>query len=203
MVQNIDTQELLNTLEEVIKRRNRWYTPFEYSWEFLINAAPKYLYFFPKEIAETVPLDDSQKEKIEKARKWFKDNVSEKDDDIVSLYEFSKPWPELKGEPFRIMYERKFLDSCPERWNREGSLQLGKEMKRLDHVLFLSDEMAENYIKKACPLLSSCVERWKLLRALKEDLRIARVKKKNHKRAMKYLDKYGLVTVNMLDNNRK
>ena len=78
----------------------------------------------------------------------------------------------MKIEPFRIMYERESLDSCPERWNREGSLQLGKEMKKLDHVLFLSDEMAENYIKRTCPLLSSCVERWKILRALKEDLRI-------------------------------
>lgn len=31
----------------------------------------------------------------------------------------------------------------------------------------------------------------------------SRVKKKNHRRAMRYLDKYGLVTVDMLDNNRK
>ena len=31
----------------------------------------------------------------------------------------------------------------------------------------------------------------------------SRVRKKNHKRAMKYLDKYGLVTADMLDNNRK
>ena len=172
MVQNVDTQELLNTLEEVIKRRNRWYTPFEHSWEFLINAAPKYLYFFPKEIAETVPLDDSQKEKIEKARKWYRYHITEKDDDLVGMYEFYKSWPKMKVEPFRIMYERKFLDSCPERWNREDSLQLGEEMKKLDHVLFLSDEMVDNYIKRTCPLLSSCIERWKALRSLKEVLRI-------------------------------
>ena len=152
----MDIQTILDNLDKVIENRDRWYEPLEYSWEFLARV-PKYWYFFPKEIAEIVPLDDSQKEKIEKARKWFKDNVSEKDDDVVSLYEFSKPWPEMKVEPFRIMYEREFLDSCPERWNR---------------VLFLSDEMAENYIKKACPLLSMCVERWKVLRALKEDLRI-------------------------------
>ena len=171
MTQDMDIQTILDNLEKVIKNRDRWYEPFEYSWEFLART-PKYWYFFPKEIADIVPLDDSQKEKIEKARKWFRDNISEKDDDVVSLYEFSKPWPEMKVEPFRIMYEREFLDSCPERWNREGSLQLGKEMKKLDHVLFLSDEMAENYIKKACPLLSICVERWKILRALKEDLRI-------------------------------
>ena len=31
----------------------------------------------------------------------------------------------------------------------------------------------------------------------------SRVRKKNHKRAMRYLDRYGLVTVDMLDNNRK
>ena len=171
MAQDIDTRTTLAKLENIIERRSRWYEPFEHSWEFLARV-PNYLYFFPKEIAEIVPLDDSQKEKIEKARKWFKDNVSEKDDDVVSLYEVSKPWPKMKAEPFCIMYKREFLDSCPERWNREGSLQLGKEMRKLDHVLFLSDEMAENYIKKACPLLSSCIERWKLLRALKEDLQI-------------------------------
>ena len=166
MAQDIDTRTTLAKLENIIERRSRWYEPFEHSWEFLARV-PNYLYFFPKEIAEIVPLDDSQKEKIEKARKWFKDNVSEKDDDVVSLYEVSKPWPKMKVEPFRIMYKREFLDSCPERWNRESSLQLGEEMKRLDHVLFLSDEMAENYIKKACPLLSSCIERWKLLVELK------------------------------------
>ena len=107
-----------------------------------------------------------------KARKWYRDFVSKEDDDVISLYELSKPWPKMKAEPFRIMYEREFLDTCIEGWIREDSLQLGKEMKRLDHVLFLSDEMAENYVKKACPLLSSCVERWKVLRALKEYLRI-------------------------------
>ena len=171
MSQDIDTQTILDNLEEVIKNRDKWYTPLGYSWEFLINAAPKYLYFFPKEIAETIPLDDSQKEKAEKARKWYRYNITEKDDDLVGMYEFYKSWPELKGEPFRVMYKREFLDSCLKGWNREGSLQLGEETKRLDHVLFLSDEMAENYIKKAYPLLSSCVERWKVLRALKEDLR--------------------------------
>ena len=172
MTQDIDTQTILDNLDKVIKNRDRWYEPFEYSWNFLASGFFMYRYFFPKEISEIVPLNDSRKEKIEKARKWYRDLVSEEDDDVVSLYEFPEPWPEMKVEPFRIMYEREFLDSCPERWNREGSLQLGKEMRKLDHVLFLSDEMAENYIKRTCPLLSSCVERWKILRALKEDLRI-------------------------------
>lgn len=40
--------------------------------------------------------------------------------------------------------------------------------------------------------------------SLRESRRVkARVNKKNHKRAIRYLDKYGLVTVDMLDNNRK
>ena len=40
--------------------------------------------------------------------------------------------------------------------------------------------------------------------SLRESRRVkARVRKKNHKRAMKYLDKYGLVTADMLDINRK
>ena len=172
MAQDMDIQTILDNLDKVIENRDRWYEPFKYSWEFLINAAPKYLYFFPKEIAETIPLDDSQKEKAEKARKWYRYNITEKDDDLVCMYEFYKSWPELKGEPFRVMYEREFLDSCLTGWNREGSLRLGEESKRLGHVLFLSNEMAENYIKRTCPLLSSCIERWKALRSLKEDLRI-------------------------------
>lgn len=37
--------------------------------------------------------------------------------------------------------------------------------------------------------------------SLRESRRVkARVRKKNHKRAMRYLDKYGLVTVDMLKN---
>ena len=172
MTQDMDIQTILAKLDDVIENRDRWYEPLEYSWEFLINAAPKYLYFFPKEVAEIIPLDDSQKEKAEKARKWYRYNISEKDDDLICMYEFYKSWPELKGEPFRVMYKREFLDSCLKGWNREGSLRLGEETKKLDHVLFLSDEMAENYIKKTYPLLSSCVERWKVLRALKEDLRV-------------------------------
>ena len=172
MTHDMDTQTILDNLEKVIKNRDRWYVPMSCTWEFLINAVPKCAYFFPKEIAKTIPLDDSQKEKAEKAREWYRHNITERNDDLVGMYEFYKSWPELKGEPFRIMYEREFLDSCPERWDRASSIRLGEEMKKLDHVLFLSDEMAENYVKKACPLLSSCVERWKALRALEEDLRI-------------------------------
>ena len=172
MTQDIDTQTILDNLDKVIENRDRWYVPMGYTWEFLINAVPKCVYFFPKEIAKIVPLDDSQKEKAEKAREWYRYNITEKDDDLVGMYEFYKSWPELKGEPFRVMYEREFLDSCPERWDRASSIQLGEEMKKLDHVLFLSDEMAEKFIKRTCPLLSSCIERWKVLRALKEDLRI-------------------------------
>ena len=172
MTQDIDTQTILDNLEKVIENRDRWYEPFEYSWRSLASGFFTYRYFFPKEIAEIVPLNDSQKEKIEKARKWYRDLVSEEDDDVVSLYEFPEPWPEMKVEPFRVMYEREFLDSCPERWDRASSIRLGEEMKKLDHVLFLSDEMAENYIKRTCPLLRSFIERWKVLRALKEDLRI-------------------------------
>ena len=170
----MNTQTILDNLEEVIESRNRWYIQIDYTWEFLARV-PKDWYFFPKEIDEIVPLDDSQKERIEKARKWFRDNISEKDDDVVSLYEFSKPWPEMKVEPFCLLYRRDFLDSCTERCDRESSLQLGKEMRRLDHVLFLSNDMAENYIKKTCPLLSSCIERWKLLNELREYLQEIRV----------------------------
>ena len=171
MAQDMDTQTILDNLEEVIKSRNRWYEPLEYSWKSLAGI-PEYWYFFPKEIAEIIPLDDSQKGKIKKARKWFRDNVSEKDDDVVSMYEFPEPWPEMKVEPFRILYKQEFLESCTERYDREGSLRLCVEMKKLDYMLFTSDEMLEAFVERNCPILNMRIKRWKLLRALKEYLRI-------------------------------
>ena len=172
MSQDINTRTISAKLEDIIEHRDRWYIPLKSSWESLTKEnSPKKLFFFPKEIAEIVPLDDSQKEKAEKAREWYKNCISEKVDDVVSIYEFSKSWPEMKGDAFRILYRKEFLASCIERWDRESSLRLGEEMKRLG-ILFTSDEMLETYVKRTCPLLSSCIERWKLLRALKEDLRI-------------------------------
>lgn len=164
----MDIQTALDALESILVRRNRWYEPLEYSREFLARG-PKYWYFFPKEIANIVPLDDSQKEEIEKAREWYRDYISEKDDDVVSIYEFSESWPEMKGDAFRIICRKEFLASCVEGWNREGSFQLSEEMKRLG-ILFTTDEMLEKYIKRTCPLLNSCIERWRLLNKLKESL---------------------------------
>lgn len=177
MAQDINTQTILDNLEEVIESRNRWYKPLEYSWKSLAEI-PKYWYFFPKEIAEIIPLDDSQKGKIKKARKWFRDNVSEKDDDVVSMYEFPEPWPEMKVEPFRILYKQEFLESCAERYDREGSLQLCVEMKKLDYMLFTSDEMLEVFVERNCPILNMRIKRWKLLNELREYLQEIRVARK-------------------------
>ena len=87
MTQDMDTQAILDNLDKVIKNRDKWYVPFEYSWNFLASGFFMYRYFFPKEIAEIIPLNDSRKEKIEEARKWYRNFVSEEDDDVVSLYE--------------------------------------------------------------------------------------------------------------------
>lgn len=170
MTQDTNTRTILAKLEDIVEHRDRWYIPLNNSWELLTREnSPKKLWFFPKEITEIVPLDDSQKEKAEKAREWYRSHISEKDDDVVSIYEFSRSWPEMKGDAFRILYRKEFLASCVEGWNHEGSLQLSEEMKRLG-ILFTSDEMLEKYIKRTCPLLNSCIERWRLLNKLKESL---------------------------------
>ena len=177
MIQDIDTQTILDSLEEVIENRDRWYEPFEYSWEFLARV-PKYWYFFPKEIADIVPLDDSCKDRAAAARRWYRNFISKKDDEVVSVYDFYKAWPALKGSAFRVLFASEFLAAYVERGSIERSVQLHKEVKKIDHMLFISDDMVEKFIKRTCPLLSAGIERWKLLTELREQSREARVARK-------------------------
>lgn len=182
MAQDTNTQIILAKLEDTIQRRTSWYTPIKCDWKDITsdNEVPMFgrYVFFPKEIADTVPLDDSQKERAEKARRWYRYHIPEKDDDIVSTYEFYKAWPTLKGSIFRIFYNKEFLESCTERYDREGSLRLCVEMKKLDYMLFTSDEMLEAFVERNCPILNMRIKRWKLLTELKEHSREVRVTKK-------------------------
>lgn len=182
MIQDVNTQELLDTLEEVIQRRTSWYIPVKCDWKDVTSEGKAPIFgryvFFPKEIANTIPLDDSRKDRAAVARKWYRNYVSEEDDDIVSTYEFYKAWPTLKGSIFHIFYNKEFLESCPERWDREGSLRLCVETKKLDYMLFTSADMVERFTNDNCPFLSMCIRRWKLLNELKEHLREIRVARK-------------------------
>ncbi len=190
MIQDIDTQELSDTLERVIQRRNSWYTPFKCTWDITtyrnpVETARHYIYF-PREIIDIVPLDDSCKDKAAAARKWYRNFISEKDDEVVSVYDFYKAWPALKSSVFRVLFTSEFLAApletflaaCVERGSIEGSVQLHKEVKKIDHMLFISNDMVEKFIKRTCPLLSAGIERWKLLNELKEHSREVRVAKK-------------------------
>ena len=89
MIQDIDTQELLDTLEETIQSRTRWYTPFKCTWDITIHRSPfetaRYYIYFPREITDIVPLDDSCKDRAAAARRWYRNFVSEKDDEVVSV----------------------------------------------------------------------------------------------------------------------
>ena len=149
MAQDMDTQKLSDNLEEVIQRRTSWYTPFKCSWDITTHRnafeTARYYIYFPREIANIIPLDDSCKDRAAAARRWYRNFISEKDDEVVSVYDFYKAWPTLKG-----------------------SGQLYKEVKKIDHMLFTSDDMVERFIKRTCPLLSAGIERWKLLTELKE-----------------------------------
>lgn len=182
MTQEIDTQTILAKLEDTIQRRNSWYIPIKCDWKDITsdNEVPMFgrYVFFPREISDIISLDESQKEKAEKARGWYRFHVSERDDDIVSTYEFYKAWPTLKGSVFRIRYNKEFLESCTERYDREGSLRLYAEMKKLDYMLFTSDEMLEMFVERNCPTLDIHIKRWKLLTELREQSREVRVAKK-------------------------
>ena len=182
MAQNVNTQELLDTLEGVIQRRSSWYTPFKCGWDMVTykNAVDTagYYVFFPREIINTVPLDDSCKDKAAIARRWYRNFISEEDDDVVSIYEIYKTWPALKDDIFQVLCNKEFAATCVKRKDFKDNPQLQIEVRRLNHMLFTSNDMVERFIKKNCPLLCTCVERWKLLTELKEHSREVRVAKK-------------------------
>lgn len=177
MTQDIDTQELSNTLEKIIQRRNSWYTPRRCDWDTATFKdavdTTGYYAFFPREIADTIPLDDSYKDRVAIARRWYRNFISEKDDEVVNIYEVYKTWPTLKDDIFQIMFNEEFVATCVERKNS----QLQTEVNGLNCMLFTSADMAERFVKKNCPLLSSCIERWKLLTELREQSREVRVAK--------------------------
>lgn len=182
MTQSVDTQKLLDTLERTIQRKNSWYTPFKCTWDITTYRNPsetaRYYIYFPREITDIVPLDDSCKDKATAARKWYKNFVSDKDDEVVSVYDFYETWPTLKSSTFRVLFASEFLAAYVERGSIERSVQLHKEVKKIDHMLFISDDMVEKFIKRTCPLLSAGIERWKLLTELKEHSREVRVTRK-------------------------
>ena len=182
MTQDVDTQKLSDNLEEVIQRRTSWYTPFKCNWDITTHRNPfetaRYYIYFPREITDIVPLDDSCKDRAAAARRWYRNFISEKDDEVVSVYDFYKAWPTLKSSTFRVLFASEFLAACVERGSIEESVQLHKEVKKIDRMLFISDDMVEKFIKRTCPLLSAGIERWKLLTELKEHSREVYVAKK-------------------------
>lgn len=182
MTQDVDTQKLSDTLEEIIQRRDSWYTPIKCGWDMATfkDAVDTigYYAFFPREIANIVPLGDSYKDRVAIARRWYRNFISEKDDDVVNIYEVYKTWPTLKDNIFQIVLNEEFAATCVERKGFKDNPQLQMEVTELYHMLFTSVDMAERFIKKKCPFLNSCIERWKLLNELKEHSQEVRVTKK-------------------------
>ena len=182
MTQDVNTQEILDALEGAMERRTSWYTPIKCGWDMATykDAVDTigYFAFFPKEIADTIPLDDSYKDRVAIARRWYKNFISEKDDDVVNIYEVYKTWPTLKDDIFQVVPNEEFVAICVERKDLKDDPQLQTEINGLYHMLFTSVDMAERFIRKNYPLLSSCIERWKLLIELKEHSREIRVARK-------------------------
>ena len=182
MTQDVNTQVILDALEEAMERRTSWYTPIKCGWDMATfrDAVDTigYYAFFPREIADTIPLDDSYKDRVAIARRWYRNFISEKDDDVVNIYEVYKTWPTLKDDIFQVVPNEEFVAICVERKDSKDNPQLQTEINGLYHMLFTSVDMAERFIKKNYPLLSSCIERWKLLTELKEHSREVRVARK-------------------------
>ena len=182
MTQDVNTQEILDALEEAMERRTSWYTPIKCGWDMATFKdavdTTGYYAFFPREIADTIPLDDSYKDRVAIARRWYRNFISEKDDDVVNIYEVYKTWPTLQDDIFQVVPNEEFVAICVERKDSKDDPQLQTEINGLYHMLFTSVDMAERFIKKNYPLLSSCIERWKLLTELKEHSREVRVARK-------------------------
>lgn len=182
MTQDVDTRELSDTLEKIIQRRNSWYTPVKCGWDMATfrDAVDTigYYAFFPREIADIVPLDDTYKDRVAIARRWYRDSISEKDDNVINIYEVYKTWPTLKDDILQVVLNKEFVAACVETEDFKDDPQLKIEVNSLCYMLFTSVDMAERFIKKNCPLLSSCIERWKLLTELREQSREARVIRK-------------------------
>ena len=181
MTQYTNIQKSLDTLEEVIKRRDSWYTLVKCSWDTATFRdavdTTGYYAFFPREIADIVPLDDSYKDRVAVARKWYRNFISEKDDEVVNIYEVYKTWPTLKDDILQVVLNEEFAATCVEIEGLKDNPQLKIEVNSLCYMLFTSVDMAERFVKKNCPLLSSCIERWNLLIELKEqsqEIRVAR-----------------------------
>ena len=181
MTQYTNIQKSLDTLEEVIQRRNSWYTLVKCGWDTATFRdavdTTGYYAFFPREIADTVPLDDSYKDRVAVARRWYRNFISEKDDEVINIYEVYKTWPTLKDDILQVVLNEEFVATCVEIEDFKDNPQLKIEVNSLCYMLFTSVDMAERFIKKNCPLLSSCIERWKLLTELKEhsqEIRVAR-----------------------------
>ena len=171
MIQDTNTQKLLDTLEGVakaIERRASWYTLDKRDWEAITfpNSA-RYYIFFPGEIANTIPLDGTCDSRATIARRWYRERMSEKDD-VVSIFEFCRTWLNLKGTIFRILLKKEFVATCVEREDLKDNPQLRTEIEKLEVVFFTSTDMAERFVSETCPLLSTCIERWKLLNELRE-----------------------------------
>ena len=182
MTQDVNTQEILDALEEAMERRTSWYTSIKCGWDMATFKdavdTTGYYAFFPREITDTIPLDDSYKDRVAIARRWYRNFISDKDDDVVNIYEVYKTWPTLKDDIFQIVPSEEFVAVCVERKDSKDNPQLQTEINGLYHMLFTSVDMAERFIKKNYPLLSSCIERWKLLTELKEHSQEVRVARK-------------------------
>ena len=171
MIQDTNTQKLLDTLEgvaKVMERRASWYTLDKRDWEDItFPNSVRYYVFFPREIADTIPLDGLCKSKAMIAQKWYKERISV-EDDVISIFEFYGTWSTLKGNIFRILPKKEFVTTCVEREDLKDNPQLRTEIEKLEVVFFTSTDMAERFVSEACPLLSTCIERWKLLNELRE-----------------------------------
>ena len=175
-----DTQDMVSSLETILLDREHddgWYTVDRFKWSKLLGCSESVLLgvFFPVEVLEVFKRDTSHEELAQKALSKSA-AMYEGESEVASVYSFYYGLSSSMlsgGTFFHIRFTEsfnRFLDSFVSKVDFHGGcsllLAMRRELKKIDHMFFLSHEMVRSYFEKYCPNLNSLLDSWKLVNRL-------------------------------------
>ena len=178
--QIIDTQDMISSLETILLDREHddgWYTIDRFKWSKFLGCSESVLLgvFFPVEVLEVFKRDNSHEELAQRALSKGA-AIYEGESEVASVYSFYyglSPSMLSGGTFFHIRFTEsfnRFLDSFVSKVDFYGGcsllLDMRRELKKMDHMFFLSHEMVKSYFEKYCPNLNSLLDSWKLVNRL-------------------------------------
>lgn len=175
-----DTQDMISSLETILLDREHddgWYTIDRFKWTKLLGCSESVLLgvFFPVEVLEVFKRDNSHEELAQRALSKGA-AIYEGESEVASVYSFYyglSPSMLSGGTFFHIRFTEsfnRFLDSFVSKVDFYGGcsllLAMRRELKKMDHMFFLSHEMMRSYFEKYCPNLNNLLDSWKLVNRL-------------------------------------